>query len=325
MFNRLGRFVIRWTWADSPWTNVYGLSRTVIASMLALTLAVNHASILFRPAAGISEYPQCSTSSISIFCLVPNDYLYLNIVKWIAVLLLVVVASGWRPRITGIVQAWIAYSIQASAVTLDGGEQVAMVISILLLPLTLTDPRRWHWSNLSKADYYNSNIYSALIAKLNLVFIRIQVSIIYFHAFVGKLNEEEWLNGTAVYYYLNDIMLGSLPFLSNSLNLLLTSKFVVVITWGTLVIEAMMFIGLFVSKKYWKYLLYLGMLLHSGIAVVIGLYTFSLIMFAALLLYFRPVESEINFKSLGGIKNFNFFNTKKQFFKGGDVEFKRIK
>lgn len=317
MLEKLGVFSVDWVKSNSPWTNVYGLARTIIALTLALTLSTNSVGILFHPAAGVPEYPQCENIDISIFCLVPSDYFYLNIIKWVSVILLLIVASGWRPRITGIILAWIAYSFHNSAITVDGGEQVAMVISLLLVPLSLTDPRKWHWSSLPNDYYKNGNMFSILIAKVNVIFLRIQASIIYFHAFVGKL-KGEWLNGTAVYYFLNDSMLGALPILSKPLNAILTSNLVVFVTWGTLVIEALLFIGIVLPKKYWKHLLFLGILLHSGIAIVIGLYSFSLTMIALLILYFRPSESEFQF--INKFKKIEKNNTNIKSFKGGDLD-----
>lgn len=67
--------------------------------------------------------------------MVPNDYMYLNIIKWLAIVLLIIIASGWRPRFTGIIHWWICYSLQNSALTLDGGEQVSAVITLLLILL----------------------------------------------------------------------------------------------------------------------------------------------------------------------------------------------
>lgn len=51
-------------------------------------------------------------------------------------------------------------------------------------------------------------IYRQTIAYVAYVFIRMQVSILYFHSFTAKIANEEWLDGTAVYYYFLDPMLG---------------------------------------------------------------------------------------------------------------------
>ncbi len=106
MLQELNNKVTSWALENNPWTNVYGLARTIMALATAATLAINEAEILFKPALGVTEYPAC-TNTVSIFCLVPNTYLWLNILRWICVVILLVVASGWRPRITAIFHWWI--------------------------------------------------------------------------------------------------------------------------------------------------------------------------------------------------------------------------
>ena len=151
MFEKLGNQMLCYAKIQPIWTNVYGLARTLLALSLMLTLLVNPAHYFFRPAAGIPDYPLC-TNNLSLFCLVPRDYFFLELVKWIFILLLMVVASGWRPRFTGLIHFYIAFSFHSSAVSLDGGEQVNVVLTLLLLPITLTDKRKWHWEKVSSID-----------------------------------------------------------------------------------------------------------------------------------------------------------------------------
>ncbi|WP_270169460.1 sporulation-delaying protein SdpB family protein [Paenibacillus sp. SYP-B4298] len=291
MFDRIGKSVVKQLKREILWSNVYGLSRSLMALSLLVTLVVNDIRIFFRPAAGIDVFPAC-TGNISIFCTVPGDYFYLNIIKWICIGVLLLVVIGWRPRITGILHWWVAYSLQVSALGLDGGEQVQAVFTFLLIPITLTDSRKWHWFTDNREINLNrySGILHASIAFIALFFIRIQVAIIYLNAAVSKVKEEEWLNGTAVYYYLNDTMLGMPPLLANFVNKMLVTDLVVIPTWGTLIIELALFGALFVPKMHRKYFLLLGIILHTFFAIFIGLYSFSLVMCAALILYLRPLE-----------------------------------
>lgn len=289
---RLNTRIYNWAIHHNPWTNVYGLARTFIALSTLMTLLFNDVTTLFKPMAGVDEYPACSVYAISIFCLVPNDYMYLNIVKAIAIIMLAIIASGWRPRYTGIVHWWIASSIHNTAATLDGGEQVAVAITLLLIPITLLDSRKWHWS--FKKNVYKSE-HAKIVALLFIYAIRIQVSIIYFHAAVAKVFNPEWIDGTAVYYYFNDPMLGVNSMLHTILSPLMTSSAVAFITWGTIVVEVVLAAGLFAQKNHWKMFLALGVSLHIGIAFVLGLYSFSLIMCAALLIAYRPSEQTFSF------------------------------
>ncbi|MFC4077208.1 sporulation-delaying protein SdpB family protein [Salinithrix halophila] len=295
MLGIIGQRVYNWAISNDPWTNVYGLARSLMAISLAMTLILNEARILFLPAAGQEEYPQCK-GNISVFCMVPPDYFYLDIVRWLAIVCLIVVATGWRPRITGMIHWWISYSVQVSAIELDGGEQVAAVLTLLILPIVLTDRRKWHWEKgEEKGLYSDRSIYSRIVALSSLMAIRVQVAILYFHSSVAKMFEHTWINGTAVYYFLQDPMLGLNSFFLYLSKPILTSAAVVVPTWGTLILQLFLFGALFAPKRYWKYFFIAALLLHEVIAVMLGLISFSIAMIAALILYLRPIEEEFKY------------------------------
>ncbi|WP_419744152.1 sporulation-delaying protein SdpB family protein (plasmid) [Macrococcoides bohemicum] len=293
MLNNIGDIVKNNIKQHTLWSNVYGLARSLMAFSLLMTLVVNDVEILFKPIAGIIEYPNCSrTNFFSLFCLVGANYTQLNIIKWLCILLLFLVVIGWRPRITGIFHWIVAFSVHSSAVSLDGGEQVNAVFSLLLLPITLTDNRKWHWQKGVSANFETkSNSVKSIIAYFSYIALRVQASIIYLQAPIAKVKTEDWLNGTAIYYFFEDGMLGTPDFLKPFLNPILESSLVVIPTWGTLIVQILLFLGLFAPKKYWKYLFVLGILLHTFIALIIGLYSFSLIMFGVLILYLVPFEN----------------------------------
>src|SRR5688500_5023921 len=140
---RLGRPARDWAAAVNPWTTVYGLARTLLALGTAGTLIFNEPGLLFRPGSGVLEYPICQSMwDFGLFCQFSP---FLGLARWVAVAVLLVTASGWRPRWTAVPHWYVAFSFQTSAITLDGGDQVAAVLTLLLLPLALTDKRRWHW------------------------------------------------------------------------------------------------------------------------------------------------------------------------------------
>ncbi|OQM47410.1 hypothetical protein B6A27_00480 [Anoxybacillus sp. UARK-01] len=296
MFKKIGSYAYNIAIHSNPWTNVYGIARTLMALSMGLTLAINPAEILLRPSSMSMDYPNCGKSSISLFCMVPNDYIYLNLLRWISVILLLIIASGWRPRITGFIHWYLAYSLNVSAITLDGGEQVNAVITFLLLPVTLTDNRKWHWETYRCSDPDSEReIIRRIIAKISIYFIRFQIAILYLHSTIAKLYNTEWINGTAVYYYLNDPMLGLPPFLLNLFKPILTTNLVVIPTWGTILLQLCLFGALFAPKNYWKYFLFMAITFHETIALFLGLISFSMMMFASLILYLRPVEKEFSF------------------------------
>src|SRR5699024_3817776 len=316
MFKKLKRKILNWTNSNIPWTNVYGLARSIIAMSTALTLAFNDSYILFKPAAGIPEYPQCNgISNISIFCLFSNKYIYLEIIRWLCVILLVIIASGWRPCITGILHWWISYSFHASALTVDGGDQVAAVITLLLIPLMLTDPRKWHWQVMDKniLIWDQKTRYTSLLAFATSWVIRFQVAVLYLNSSVAKLKTSEWLDGTAVYYYIQQPMLGMPSILKDIFNPILTSSLVVIPTWGTLIVQFILFAAFFAPKKYWKHILIIAIFMHEIFAIMLGLISFSLIMLAVLILYLRPIEDSFNFRKLA------FWRSKNKYFDNAKV------
>jgi antimicrobial peptide system SdpB family protein len=295
MLSRLGSWTRGKALRLDPWTNVYGLARTLLALGTALTLALNPAATLFRPAAGVRDAPVCDgLSRAAFFCLIPAEWLDLG--RWIAVVVLLIVASGWRPRLTGPLQWYLSVSLPATAVTIDGGDHVTAVLTLLLLPVALTDSRRSHWqpAPATGAAPPLRTLVARLLALSALLAVRFQVAGIYYHAAVAKLRVEEWNDGTALYYWLLDPAFGAPAWLVPVLRpLLLDPLGVLALTWGSLALEVLLFMALVMPKWAWRYPLALGLLFHLGIAVIQGLGSFWLAMSAALIVYLRPVEQPI--------------------------------
>jgi antimicrobial peptide system SdpB family protein len=286
MLTRLGLAAHRWI-AISPWTNVYGLARTLLALGTLGTLVFSPPAALFTPAAGLPAPPYCTgAGAISMYCVVPGGNLQLA--RLVSIAILVLAASGWRPRYTAMPHWWVAFSLQASISIPDGGDQVAAVLTLLLLPVALADRRRWHWGVASVDDDRPSATLTAMAAML---LIRIQVAGIYLHASVAKLGTTEWRDGTALFYWLNDPSFGAPRWLRGILQPIITfGPTLAVLTWGTMVLEFALALGLFLAKRRWPPLLLGGIMLHGGIAIFMGLWSFALAMFAALILHMRPWE-----------------------------------
>ncbi|MCP1562936.1 sporulation-delaying protein SdpB family protein [Bacillus velezensis] len=297
-----------WMMKNPPWTIVYGLARSLIALGTLLTLLFNPASVFFKTQNQMLSF----SDTFSLFLLFP-DFRYIEIVKAVCICMLILVVIGWRPRITGFFHWWISYSFQNSAVTLDGGDQVAAVFTLLLLPLTLTDPRKWHWSPYEASfekrplePYYRSLCWATL------TIIRIQVAMLYFNSVIAKLMEEEWQNGTAVYYYLNDPMLGLPDALHGLFDFILQSKLVIIPTWGTLIVQTIMFCALFAPKTYWRLILFISIFMHEIFAVMLGLTSFSITVAGILVLFLVPAEKTVALNHYNPLFiRYNFFNKRK--------------
>jgi antimicrobial peptide system SdpB family protein len=295
MLNAIGDRARRFVKEGAPWTNVYGLARTMMALSSALTLSLNRSSILWRPIAGVATRPPfCTAHTIqkgALYCLMPA---HLEAARWVAVAILLVVASGWQPRITGVLHWWVAASYQLTASTLEGGDQAAAVLTLLLIPVTLTDPRSWHWQKAPSIPEGGSSVLSAiraLVAPSALLVVRVQVCGIYFHAAFGKLQAPEWANGTAMYYWLSHPTFGATHAFSRILQVVLSKPALLAgLTWGSIIVELFLFMGLFATRPVRRVLLCLGIGLHLGIMLLMGLTSFSVTMFAALILYLRPTD-----------------------------------
>ncbi|SEU34455.1 sporulation-delaying protein SdpB family protein [Stigmatella erecta] len=290
MLTQLGHRASAWVAGPAPWSNVYGLARTLIALGTGGTLAFSHSSTLFRPAVGMAEVPLCEgIRQASLFCVLPAGWL--EVARWTAVLLLLLVASGWRPRVTGLLHWWVAASLQWSGVLTDGGDQIASVLAFLLVPMTLTDGRRWHWDPPMEGGSDESR----LIARVSWLLLRGQVAFIYLHASVGKFKVPEWVDGTALYYWLLDPSIGAPDWLARWALPVLSSPLVAPLTWSVLILEFWLALGLVLSRGARRALLPFGLLFHTGIIFFHGLISFALIMFGALVLLLRPYDEAFRF------------------------------
>ena len=287
----LGRAARDWAEGVNPWTNVYGLARTLLALGTAATLIFSGPGLLFRPGSGLLEYPVChSPWKFGIFCACSP---YLGLARWLAVAILLVAASGWRPRWTALPHWWVTFSLQTSAITLDGGDQVAAVLTLMLLPVALTDKRRWHWQRATPEEKLPLGVtMRRLLALSALAAIRVQVAIIYLHAAVAKWSVEEWTDGTVLYYWYSDPIIGLPGWLKPFLTPVLTSPLVALFTWGAVLLEFSLFMALVMPKSRWRMMLLAGVAFHGAIALTMGLISFGMAMTAALVLYLRPAEDE---------------------------------
>lgn len=270
-------------------TDVYGLARTLLAAATAGTLIFSPPTTLFIPVVGQSNYPICDgLNQGALFCLLSA---HLNLARWIAVSALLIIASGWRPRYTAVIHWWITTSVACTISIPDGGDQLNQILTLLLIPVCLVDSRRWQWSppRVQPAG--------ALVAGVPLIamwVIRVQMAGLYLQASIAKLGVPEWRDGSALYYWLNDPTFGALPNLKSILEpALLAGPVVLALTWGSMAIEFSLAISIFLPRLRARWLLIPGILLHTCIGVLMGLPSFSITMFAGLLLYLWPWEMEL--------------------------------
>lgn len=270
--------------SNSVWTNTYGVARSILSLGTLLTLLTNSNDILFKKAAVRPD--SCDPFNLSLYCIFDN----LLVGKIISIVILALVVSGWRPRFTGLLHCWVMYSLINSASILDGGDHIASIITMLLLPITLTDNRKWHWTQLTSPEPVNT-IYGLknIIAKSCLIIIKVQVSVIYLNAAAAKLAIKEWVDGTAIYYWFKHPLFGYPSWIEPLIEpLILNGTTLFMISWGTMIFEFLLFAGIVMDKRYKKIFLFFGILFHCGIFLIHDLASFLFTMAACLILFLRP-------------------------------------
>jgi antimicrobial peptide system SdpB family protein len=277
-----------------PWSPVLGIARSLLALGTAGTLAFTDAGALFVPVYGRPDAPYCSgPAAIGAFCL--TDRAGLDIVRWLCVAVLLVVASGWRPALTAIPHWWIAFSVANSVSLPDGGDQVTQVLTLLLLPAALTDPRRWHWLPPPRGAEITFASARVGVATCLLFVARLQIAGIYFQSSVAKLSHAEWADGTALYYWLNHRTFGAPSWLQPVTDWMADKPSILAgLTWGPLIIELALALSLLFPPRRRLWLLPAGILLHLGIAVTMGLWSFALAMCGAVVLLVIPAGTRLD-------------------------------
>ncbi|WP_061918936.1 sporulation-delaying protein SdpB family protein [Streptomyces bungoensis] len=274
-----------------PWSTGYGWARTLLALGTLGTLMCSDSATLFREVAGVGKYPLCQgVTGAGAWCLAsPQDY---DIVRWLCCLVLLLVASGWRPALTAIPHAYISFSVFTGIAIPDGGDQITWILSLLIALVAIGDKRKWHWQTQQppQSALSQRRRYLALVGTSALVVARLQMSLVYFQACVAKLPHAEWADGTALYYWINNYDFGASGWLRPLLDAVARQPVgVAIMTWLPLVLELSLAAALLLPQKVRWMLLPAGILFHLGIAVVMGLWSFALAMWAGLLLLLAPL------------------------------------
>jgi antimicrobial peptide system SdpB family protein len=266
-----------------PWGSGIGLARTVLALGTLGTLLATSPDVLMSPLAGQAPPPVClGMARVGLWCQLPGGG---QAARLLSIAVLLVTASGWRPRLTAIPHWYVSWSLLANSTIQDGGDQITTVLTLLLIPVALTDPRRWHWQRTSE----QGSDLSRIIARAALLLIQLQVAGLYFQASVAKLGVTEWADGTAMFYWFRNNGFGA-PGWLRPLTDAVTGPAITLslLTWSAIAIEFALAIALLLRPPARRLLLAAGLLFHDAIALTMGLVSFDLAMSGALLLYLLP-------------------------------------
>lgn len=281
---------------DFAFTNVIGLSRSILAIGTLLTLLNNPVSNFFyRLTNGDPSSPILLENSIrnkvNLFLILGFDYVW--IMKIFAILVLLLVISGYYPKISSVFHWWVAWSFMSFSSAIDGGDQIANNLSLLFIPICFLDNRKNHW-DIPKEN----SILRRFSGFYFIQIIRLQVALIYFHASVGKLPVIEWAEGTAVYYWFNNGAFGLPGYLHTILDPLLSNSFFVMcFSYGTIIFELVLFLCFTMPIKYRKQFFLLAIIFHGSIIFFHGIFSFFFSMAACLIIFLKDYNHPIKFKS----------------------------
>lgn len=290
--NQLELYLENWTSHNYVYTPVIGLARSVIAMGTLLTLLSNKISYLMPQLADGTILnpllnPMSPVNKYNFFLILGTENVV--IMKWLAILFLLAVILGYLPQVTSFLHWWISISFVFFSAIIDGGDQIAAVLTFLLIPLCLTDPRANHWSRHAFERRSPLN----LVGLFSHTLIRLQVAIIYLHAATGKFVVTEWMNGTAIYYWFSHSVFGMQPWLEAiSFPILKNDITVTLLTYSVLIFELTLFLAFTMSKRIRLRLLPFALAFHFFIILYHGIFSFFFSIAAGLIIYLTPLSLE---------------------------------
>lgn len=232
-----------------------------------------------------------------------NYYLWFTNIKIpyiLTLIILMLVMLGFYPRYLSILHWWATYSTFYTMFIIEGGDQISVIITLLLSPICFLDKRRFGWTKLPSPPLINK--YLLHFSYTTFIVIQIQLCILYLNAGVSKLSVSEWLDGTAVYYWFNNNIFGAPEYIRFLLGGLFTNNLTVsVIDWSVIILEIMLFVSFFLEQKFKYILFFLAFIFHFFIFLIHGLGTFWISITGCLILFcFNPT---ITFgENIGNIK-----------------------
>ena len=213
----------------------------------------------------------------------------LDISRYVSILILISVISGYFYKITSILHWYISLSFSLNAYNVDGGDQIAPVICILLIPITFCDERKNTWKRDIKSIHPS---YKIFLSNIFLRLTQLQVAIIYLSSGISKLNVPEWLDGTAYFYWFNDKSVGAPSYIKSLIGNLFSNSYAVTsVTWGTIIVEILLFCCFFSKNKTFRKIMFLlGISFHILAALIHGIVSFCIVMVGCLIIFLRSKD-----------------------------------
>jgi antimicrobial peptide system SdpB family protein len=264
--------------------NIIGFSRTLIATGMLLTLIFNNIHSLLTP--GYLQTLDLPSLKFRVNFFLLFHSAHIVDMQVVAIIILVIIISGYFMQITALFHFWIAASFYMLKPLNIGGDSINLLLTLLLIPVCLFDERKNHWSYNSTNKKLNRTIQNIF-----LVIIKLQVAYIYFDAFFRKLQVREWRDGTMIYYWFAHNFFGLNPaYIKYTYPLLTSIPVLLILAWGSMLLEALIATGLFLPDRYKMLLLKYAIIFHIGIMLIHGFSSFFFAMSGGLFLYLYPAK-----------------------------------
>lgn len=283
--SRLTRFKESASWNLRYWESrgvALAVGRSLMAAALLVSVLSTPDSGLFGDVNGFTDSERWTgISSISLWCV--SDALTHGFLfgRYLSISVLVIVLSGYRPRWTCIPHWYVTFSFASSVIAPQGGDDAAMIATILLIPIFLGDDRSWQWAHPTSTispSWRGSSLGAHLI-------MRLQIFTIYATGAISKLNDTAWRQGSALYLVAYDPVHGFPSSVRYLIAPLLSSYSVIpLLSWSVIAIEGSIALAMIGNRRIRWIGFSLTVLLHLAIGTLMGLPSFAAIMIGVVLI-----------------------------------------
>jgi sporulation delaying protein B len=249
------------------------LARSCIAAAQLGTLAATSDQGLFGGGrSGLDA--RCDRHAGSLWCL-PGLSDRLLVARMVAIVVLGLVVSGYRPKLTCIPHWYVSFSLFGGVVAPNGGDAVAVIATMLVVPACLGDNRRWQWRGPDSpmpAKWRGSALAANYV-------MRLQIAVIYAMTAVSKLADPAWQHGIAMSEVFRDVNYAPAPGLDTALSSVADFGPVgSILGWSVIFVEFAIAVLVLGRRRRRVRAFALVVLLHVPIGVLLGLPSFALIM-----------------------------------------------
>ncbi|RKT54653.1 HTTM domain-containing protein [Saccharothrix australiensis] len=204
-----------------------------------------------------------------------------------AVAVLLVVASGYRPRWTCVPHWYVTAGLAMTMPMANGGDKIAQIATMLLVPLCLGDDRVWQWGPVVRplAANWRGVAFAALVV------LRGQLCLVYAYAGLSKLGDPLWRQGSAMSVVFADPYFG----LAREVHDLVAPALswywpMALLGWSVIAAQLVIAVAVLGGPRARALAFALGLCLHLGIALLMNLPLFTLAVLGMLVVGCAPTR-----------------------------------